>query len=172
MALLILLVIAASWGALLYGVTYSSLRRFGSRRARKTVAAVAAALLAPLPIVDEVVGAWQFSELCAIESRYEISPATLGRRFDLRYSSTEPTARPSGIRPIDQKTITFTDVATGEVLATGPAFFAHGGWLVRRLGFPSSGGGKGPLIGRQQCFPGDSASQAARMHSITNRIVN
>lgn len=171
MALLILLIIVAPWAAFLYGVSYVCLARFKSRHARKTAAAFIAAVLVPLPIVDEIVGAWQFSELCAAESKYAISPATLGRRFDLRQGSTGPTARSGSVRPLDQMTITFTDVATGEVVATGPAFIAKGGWLVQHLGSPT-GANDSPLLGRQQCFPSSSMPQAAQLRSITNKIVN
>ena len=121
---------------------------------------------------DEIKGAEEFEVLCKTGGIYQIFPNSVGKKFDLKYSSTESKDVAGFSRQVKEKIISYTDVATGEVVATGKAYSAGGGWLVRALGVNPMSGGTGPLMGRPQCFPGDTPEQARRVQAITNKIGN
>ena len=121
------------------------------------------------PVIDEIVGVYQFEALCKEGGAYQIAREAEGKKFDLIYSSTPNRTLTEYARPIEEKTITYTDAATGSVIATAKAYFTQGGWLVKTIGFSTSSS-SGPLIGRSQCFSSDL--QEARIQAITNKVLN
>jgi hypothetical protein len=125
-----------------------------------------------LPLRDEIKGAQEFEALCKTGGVYQISPNAVGKKFDLKYSSSGYTNLSGYSRPVEEKTISYIDVATGEVVATAKAYLAKGGWIVRQGWLRNSGGGDGALIGRPQCFPPSDADQERRLQAVTNKILN
>ena len=177
MSALLLLLVGGLWGAALFFSAYLLTFFIPNKGLRAAIGVIAMIGLFTLPLRDEIKGAEEFEALCKTGGVYQISPNAVGKKFDLRYSSSANKKLEGLTRPVEEMTISYTDVATGEVVATGKAYIAKGGWLVRTVGRNPLTGGTGPLIGRDQCFPDDGlnqddVTQARRIHAITNKIIN
>ncbi len=173
MSALLFLLIGGLWGAALYFSAYFLTFFIQKKRwIRQLIGAVAVIGLFTLPLRDEIKGAKEFEALCNTGGVYQISPNAFGKKFDLRYSSTKKNKLEGLNRPAEEMTIAYTDVATGDVVATGKAYIAKGGWLVQHRLLMNSGGGDGAFIGRPQCFPPADAEQELRLQAITNRVIN
>ncbi|WP_143171859.1 hypothetical protein [Rhizobacter sp. OV335] len=164
--------ILALWAGFLFLIGYGLTFRVEHRMLRIVAGGVAVLLLFLAPIYDEILGGSEFEELCMDGSIYKISAGATDKRFDLIYAASAPSIVPGLIRPANEIAISYTDVASGAIIATGKAFIAKGGWLAGRHWAVSMSGGDGPLLGRAQCFPGDQPEEARRLHAITNRIIN
>lgn len=172
MSALIILLILGIWTVVLYNAGYY-LSGFVQRKWIRQLVGVAAVIcMTTLALWDEVRGVQEFEQLCKKGAIYQIAPDAAGKKFDLKYSSSDYIKIPGLTRPVEEKTITYTDVASGQVKATGTAYFAKGGWMIRRGFLKDSSGGDGPLFGRPQCFPGDEPGQSKPLHAITNKILN
>lgn len=172
MAALIILLILVLWAGFLFLVGYGLTFRVDNKIMRMVAGGAAVVLLFLIPIYDEILGGSEFEELCKRGAVYKISAGAADKRFDLIYAASVPSIVPGLIRPANEIAISYTDVASGAIIATGKAFVAKGGWLVRRHWAVNMSGGDGPLLGRAQCFPGDQPEEARRLHAITNRIIN
>lgn len=170
MSAILILIVFALWGALLFSVGYYGTFFLNSRSIRLGVGIIATALLITLPLWDELSGAAEFEEICRTNAVFKIAPDANGRRFDLKYEQSPSRPLQGHSRPIEEATITYTDVATNEVVAIGKAYFAKGGMLVKRRLIANSGGGDGAFIGRPQCFP--AGDERAKVQAITNKLVN
>lgn len=170
MSFFLILIVIGVWTLVLYCVAY--LATYPLKRHKGTRALVILILMGAgftLPIWDELKGKEEFEALCSAGGVYQIVPETEGKKFDLIYASTPNRKLTGYARPVEEKTITYTDAATGNVIATAKAYIASGGWLVRTIGFSVSST-DGPLMGRDQCFP--SGDQRAKLRKITNKVLN
>ena len=172
MSALLLLLAGALWGGALFVSGYFLTFFIPNKGIRAGIGAIALIGLFTLPMHDEVKGAEEFEALCKTGGAYQISPNAIGKKFDLKYSSTENKRLAGYIRPVDERTISYTDVTTGALVATAKAYSAGGGWLVRILGVNPMSGGTGSLVGRAQCYPPSNVEQEFRLRAITNKIVN
>ncbi len=172
MAGLLVLAVLLFWGLILFSAGYYLTFWIRKKWIRMVVGLVVLLALFTLPIRDELKGKEEFEGLCKSGGVYQISPKAVGKKFDLMYRSTDFTRLAGYVRPIEESTISYTDVATGEVVATAKAYVAKGGWLVRHGLLKNSGGGDGAIWGRPQCFPPVSAREQARLRDITNKVVN
>lgn len=169
---LLLLLVLGAWGASLYFASYYLTFFIQAKRTRVLISITTMVLLFAVPVWDEIKGRTEFEALCKTGGVYQISPNAVGKKFDLKYSSSEHTNVSGQIRPVVEHTIFYTDVVTGAVVVTGKAYSAGGGWLVRAIGVNPTSGGTGPLIGRFQCFPDDSVEQARRLNAVINKVIN
>ena len=172
MSALIILIVLSIWSALLYNAGYYASFAIERNLIRQLVGVTAVIALTALVLWDEIAGTREFERLCAVGNVYQIAPEAVGKKFDLKYTSTDRYAVQGTVRPIEQKNIAYIDVATGAAVAIGKAFFAKGGWMIRNGFLIDPSGGKGPLFGRSQCFPGSEPGQAKPLHAITNKILN
>ena len=172
MTVLLILLAGSLWGAILFFTAYLLTFFISKRWIRAAIGFIAVFGLFTLPMRDEIKGAQEFEALCKAGGVYQISPNAVGKKFDLRYSSTEKKKLEGLTRPVEEMTISYADVATGEVVATGKAYIAKGGWLVQHRLLMNSGGGDGAFIGRPQCFPPADAEQERRLQAVTNKIIN
>ena len=172
MSLLLILLAGGLWAATLFFLTYFLTFFIPKKWIRAAIGVIAMIGLFTLPLRDEIKGAEEFEALCKTGGVYQISPNAVGKKFDLRYSSSDYKKLSGHSRPVEEKTIAYTDIASGEVVATAKAYFAGGGWLVRRGWLMNSGGGDGAFLGRPQCFPPPDVEQERRLQAITNKLVN
>lgn len=170
MSALLLLLLGGLWAAALYFSAYLLTFFIPKKWIRQLIGAVAVVSLFTLPMRDEIKGAEEFEALCKTGGVYQISPNAVGKKFDLKSSDTGYKKLAGYARPVEEMTIVYIDIATGDVIATVKAYFAGGGWLVQHRFLMNSGGGDGAFIGRPQCFPSDE--EAARLQAITNKTVN
>lgn len=172
MSALLILLAGALWGVALFVSGYFLTFFIPNKWIRAGIGVIALIGLFTLPMRDEVKGAEEFEALCKTGGTYQISPNSFGKKFNLKYSSTESKRLAGFIRPVEERNISYTDVATGDVVATAKAYSAGGGWLVRALGVNPMSGGTGSLLGRPQCYPPSNVEQELRLRAITNKIVN
>ena len=170
MSALIILLVLCIWSAALYNAGYYASYAVQRKRVRQLIGGVAVIGITTLVLWDEVRGTQEFEQLCKTGGVYQIAPEAVGKKFDLK-SSYSDYKKISGLtRPVEEKTIVYRDVATGAVIATGAAYFAKGGWMVRRGFLRSPSGGDGPLFGRSQCFP--DQLQGDRLAAIANKFIH
>ena len=172
MSALIILLVLCIWSAALYTAGYYASYAVQRKRVRQLIGGVAVIGITTLVLWDEVRGTQEFEQLCKTGGVYQIAPEAVGKKFDLKYTSTEKAALQGTVRPVEEVSIAYIDVATGNAVATAKAYLARPGWLVRNRWLPSPSGGAAPLFGRSQCFPGDESGQSKPLHAITNKILN
>lgn len=114
------------------------------------------ALLA-LPVLDEVIGGFQFRALCEREAVLVLGVTNPAGRV-ARYKAEPSNARVSGTAiPIFRSHIEYHDATTAELIAQYDSYVAKGGLLVRTLGISES---NSPLtIGSPVCS-GEGSSTA------------
>jgi len=92
--------------------------------------------LMPLPLIDEIVGAWQFKKLCKANSGIQIDPALASGKTV--YLSRTPDVEIQGTWVhIVLKPWRFIDAMTGETIVSYNTLAAGGGLLYR--GFTEGG---------------------------------
>ena len=170
MSALLILVVGGLWGGALFLGAYLLTFFIPNKWIRAAIGVVAMIALFTLPMRDEIKGAEEFEALCKKGGVYQISPNAVGKTFDLKSSDTGYSKLNGYTRPVEEMTVVYTDVKTGEVVATVKAYFAGGGWLVRHGLLKNSGGGDGAFLGRPQCFPSDQ--ETARLQALTNKVAN
>jgi hypothetical protein len=169
MSAFLILFVMAAWGASLFGLGYLLTFPIKKKWIRALVGVAAVATFFTLPVRDELKGKEEFEALCAAGGVYQISPKTEGKKLDLMFNATPYKALTGYARPVSEKTVSYFDASTGEVVASAKAYSAGGGWLVQKkiIVLTST---DGPLIGRSQCFPPDS--EEARRQQITSQVLN
>ena len=128
---LIVLIILSIWGALLYNFGYYASFAVKRKWMRQVIGAVVTVGLFILPINDEIAGAKEFEALCKIGGVYQIAPSAFGKKFDLKSNYSENKKLSGYSRPVEEIAIVFSDIATGNEVATAKAYVAKGGWLGR-----------------------------------------
>lgn len=116
---------------------------------RIPVAVVIFAGLLPLPVLDEIVGGWQFNQLCNEHATITIvRVASVGRTV---YFVPEPNVEVKGtwVRVVLQPK-RFVDATTGETVVRYDELIATGGWLTKKLGIFEGGM---PLTFNGTCVP-------------------
>jgi hypothetical protein len=172
MIFLLILWVAVIWVVVLYLVGYLLTFFIKPKWIRHVAGLVVLMSLFTWPLRDEMEGEKEFEALCKTGGVYQISPSAVGKKFDLSFSSTALKPLSGFVRPVEETTIIYTDVASGEVIATAKGYSAKGGWLVRKGWLRNSGGGDGAFLGRDQCFPPSNLEQELRLTAIKNKVVN
>ena len=145
------LLLVVVWFALVLWMSRGLGKWLGGQRGRSLVALVTFSILAPLPLADELIGAWQFKGLCEEASQFKteetrIKGKTVRIVVDPRHATVPYTAI-----PIQFSRYSYQDVRTGEELASYTEFDAGAGRLVHFLPILEK---KVPLlIGRPWCGP-------------------
>lgn len=107
-------------------------------------------VLIPLPVIDEIVGAWQMNRLCEANAHYRLGVADPAGRTT-RYQANPPNEIVEGtITTILHTRSSYIDVATNETVVEFDEYAAKGGLLVRLTfpGFPNR-----PAVGKASCSP-------------------
>jgi hypothetical protein len=161
------------WAWVLFGLGYFLSFPLKKKEHRAIIGMVVTVVFFLLPIIDEIKGWQEFESLCNVGNKYQISPKAEGKKFDLKFAVTPEKELKGYSRPVLEETITYTDLATGEVMATAKAYSARGGWLVRHgFGLTSQ---SAPLLGPGRCAPYQNPRNKEsynRFLSIKNKEVN
>lgn len=105
------------------------------------------AVLLPLPLIDEIVGGWQFARLCeANVVRVNMDTARGRRVYEEKVSVSTPV--PGTWVNVKKLPFRFLDATTGEVVVSFNQFHAEGGRL-----FPGFDSGHEPLTFKGECHP-------------------
>ncbi len=152
MAGLLFLAVAGAWLLLAAKIAALLTERWRKQSKRMLLAPLAFAVVFPLPLLDEIIGGFQFRALCqeGAVPRYEENKLR-GRTVRMRLEPhpevprvmQTPTRAVRAFIPINERSIDWLDVETGEILLSYKAYTAKGGVLIRALGISST---DGPLI--------------------------
>jgi hypothetical protein len=148
---LLLLAIAGLWLLVVLWLSKVAARRFSTGITRFAAGAVTFLLMAPIPLVDELIGGYQFRKLCDESSKFHVEVASPAGRVT-RYSANPlHSPLPGTAIPILHSKIVYTDVSTGERVVSFNRYSAKGGVFIRALGISE---GDSPItIGAPFCSP-------------------
>ena len=148
---LFLLLVALIWLAVVIGLSTFVTRKLPMATWRIPSAMVVFVVLLPLPLIDEIVGGWQFERLCQENSAIQIDRVTaVGKTV---YLADLPDVDISGtwvhvvLHPRK-----FVDATTGELVVSFNDLIAVGGRFIQTLGISEGGV---PLTFKGWCQPGD-----------------
>ncbi|MGA8514217.1 MAG: hypothetical protein WB821_05530 [Burkholderiaceae bacterium] len=168
MGALIILLILGIWCALFYNAGFYASFAIQRKWVRQLIGAVSVIGITTLVLWDEVKGAREFDRLCLSARTFQISPQDEGRKFEVQFMRSKKTPLQGYWRPVEEHLDTYTEVASGKVIATGKGYTAKGGWLVRALGRNPLNGSDGALIGRSFCYPSKHEDQVRRLRAMIN----
>ena len=125
--------------------------RISSTALRATAAIVVFSALLVLPVLDEIIGVSQFSQLCQKGASFRIGvEQTEGRSTKFSASPSNSLVDGTAI-PMYHTHVRYTDIRTGETVVEFDRYVAKGGLLIQALGI--SEGNSPLLIGRPHCSP-------------------
>lgn len=139
-------------------------------RWRGPIALVVFLSLLLLPVLDEIIGGFQFRELCKTNaSEYRLGVANLeGRTARVTINPSNENLRGTAI-PIRHSRVFYHDVSTGELMVEFDTYVARGGRLIEALGISESGS---PLtIGSPSCSPERRRAENARL-TFKFKVIN
>jgi len=88
------------------------------------------AVLLPLPLIDEIIGKWQFERLCQENSTVYIAPDAKGRTVYLADMLSDEVVK-GALVPIRTQKWQHVDATTGEIIVSYNNLQARGGWFIR-----------------------------------------
>lgn len=104
-------------------------------------------LLLPLPLIDEIVGGWQFARLCEANVVHVNKDTARGRTIYPEAGGYEVSVPGTWVK-VWKMSFRDVDVATGEVVVSFDHLRAEGGHL-----FPGFDSGHDPLTFKGTCWP-------------------
>lgn len=117
---------------------------------RKVTQIVLFAVLLPLPLIDEIVGGWQFARLCKAHDTLQLDREK-ARGKTVYFAGIEDFRIDGFWIPVTQRPKHFLDATTNEPILSYERFLATGGVLIRSLGISE---GNVPLTFPSYCEPG------------------
>ena len=161
---LLALALLALWACAALAISVWISLRFKSSSRRPLIVLLAFTGLLPLPVVDEIIGGFQYRALCAEHA----SEFRLGR-VDPKGKRVRLTIDPSNryvagtIIPIRHTREVYREVVSGEEVVSLDRYVASGGILMRTIGF-----GSPILISDSTCSPqrGMSAAMTFQMKIV------
>jgi hypothetical protein len=136
-------------------------------RWRRLAAGVAFAVLLPLPVFDEFVGAVQLFPYCRAGEKLTVDSAKIrGQLVRVRVSPPQPV---SGMAiPVFSNRFSYGSATTGEELASAYRYTANGGFLVRLLTNDSGQPPLLPVAGAGSTCSAPSVSDTAHRYGFTD----
>lgn len=158
MTALYLLLVAAVWIALAALLAYAITSRIEDKALRLFLALGFAALLLPLPLIDEIVGKRQFEQLCKDNATIKIDrEAAAGKFVYLDPSSRSNVQAMETWVPIVLRPVRFVEINSRETIVSYTEVLAAGGRLQKLLGLSEGGV---PLLFNGTCVPASRPGSA------------
>lgn len=155
---LFLIVVVFAWLVAVVFLTSWLMKRVSimQKPVRMAVALLIFVLLLPLPVADEIIGGYQFRELCRQGAVLRIDAEKAKGRTVKVVIEPSNEILPRTAITIYHSHLSFQDFKTGEEIASYDTYVAKGGWFIRMLGI--SGGNAPITIGLPGCIPENSQS--------------
>ncbi|WP_301100280.1 hypothetical protein [Propionivibrio sp.] len=151
-----LLFVALIWLALVVWLSKVSTRKLSGTGWRIPVGLLMAAVLFPLPLIDEIIGGRQFEQLCKENSMIQVDRATAVGKTVYLLQIPDVEIKDTWVRVV-LKPWRFVDATTGELVLSYNSLMAAGGRFIRTLGISEGGV---PLIFHGSCEPRNSPASA------------
>jgi hypothetical protein len=149
------------WFAIWFGQKIGSL--LPDRPWRMLVQLALIALLIPLPLIDEIVGGWQFRKLCRKHDAIRLDRENI--KNSVIYSAAQPASYVDGTWvPVRKQTWSYKFKKTGLMAMQYDSFHAKGGWLISTLRISE---GNAPLLFRDSCFPNENPRDLLKGFNVT-----
>ena len=146
---ILLIGVFAAWLWVSVAVARWAYRKVRSPRIRLLAGFVAGTLTLVFPVLDEVVGAWQFHRICQQHAGQFIDEANAKDR-SVTFEGATTNVDTGTLVEIRMNTKTYRDVETKRVLARHHVVKAKGGLLIRTLGISET---TAPLVFPTYCAP-------------------
>lgn len=140
-------------------------RRVSNRWQAKGLQIVLTVFLMSLLVVDELIGGYQFRQLCKQNAVLKIDPEKAkGRTVKVARATKQSNLLANTAVPIYTTGGSLVDVQTGEEIVTTAWNSAEGGWLIRTLGISGS---NTPLVIRPStCYSSMGSREIAQLYGM------
>lgn len=147
---LFLFTVVGLWIWFVFKVTGWLYRLIPAKAWRSSVTALTFLTLLTLPVIDELIGGFQFRKLCAERTTLKLGVKNPEGRTTVYRSDPLDEIVSGTLIPIRHSHITYHDTVTHEMVAEYDRYVANAGVLVRTLGFSNNP----PLtMGTSYCSP-------------------
>ena len=165
---LLLIAVAVLWIAVVIWLVRKLGAFLPQRSWRKFALLGICLLLLPLPLFDEIVGGWQFAQVCKSHDkirvdREKIEGAKVKGATSHGPSEAELVEIGSWL-PIRHQEWKYLYEVSGAPALEYDSFHATGGWLIRTLGISEH---NAPLLFRDSCYPTENPIQLMRSLKVT-----
>lgn len=161
---LLALALLVLWACAAFAISILMAAQLKPTRWRPLIVLLVFSILLPLPVIDEIVGGFQYRALCAEHASQfrlrAIDPK--GKRVRLTIDPSNKYIAGTAI-PIRHTREIYRDVVSGEEIVSLDLYVASGGILMRTIGFSSP-----IMIGNPACSPerGVSAAGAFQLEVV------
>lgn len=149
---LLLLFVAAVWFALAAAIAIAFTRRIENAILRSVLGATVFGVLLVLPVLDELIGKWQFDSLCEKYAVVQVDERHAANRRVFSMLRKNDHFAEGTILQIRIDPYIYRDSETNEILVRYHLLYANGGWLIQSLGISETGA---PLLFQSGCAPPD-----------------
>jgi hypothetical protein len=160
-AVVLIWVIVAIWLARASGALVGN-------RVRRLVQVAVFAVLLPLPLIDEVIGGWQFRQLCKQHDTIQLDPIT-ARGRTVYFAKDRPLEVPGTWTPVSQQAWRFLDATTDKPVLSYIKFTAEGGIFIRTLRISE---GNAPLTFSNYCAPGGTVQYNNIFRALEIKLID
>ncbi len=147
---LIALFILIVWGIVAFGLAKLLVIPIKSYNSKIVVSVILTGIFFIAPVTDEIIGGFQFRELCKSSSKIIYDEKT-ARNKTVVYQKARDRKINEYFLPITERYWSYKDVNTGEILVSWKTYDADGGWASHLIGFPE--GGSSPYTFNGHCAP-------------------
>ena len=145
-----LLVLLGFWTFVCIQVVRLAIHRVSSRAWRVVVAPVVFVPLFIMPVIDEIIGSFQFRSLCERNAVLRIDANEgAGKTVRLAINPANEIV-PGQLLTTYHTRVAFVEVATSREIGSYSSYEAKGGWLIRALGVSET---NAPLTMNSSCAP-------------------
>ncbi|MBN8476772.1 hypothetical protein [Sulfuritalea sp.] len=157
--------VIAAWGAVAFLMAKRVTRLVQSRILGLGLGALAFVLMIVLPVVDEIVGGYQFRALCRQNAVLRIdAEKAKGRKVRVVFEPLNEVL-PGNAIAIFHSHKSYRDVVTNEEIASNEWYLAKGGWFIRLLGVSET---NDPItFSPSACYPSITPQEIAGTYGIT-----
>ena len=159
---LIFLFLFLLWLTVCIYVAWQAPYWFAMRKLRWLVSVLVFALLLPLPLIDEIVGGWQFKKLCDVHNVIKIDKEKI--RGSTIYYEPEPNVDLKNAWVSIRLQQWSHSYANGVMAMQYASLHANGGWLVRKLSMSES---SAPLLFGASCYPTENPVTLKKSLNVT-----
>lgn len=160
---LLLIVVVAIWIAIVIWLARKFVSFLPDRSWRRFVQLGVFVMLFPLPLVDEIVGGWQFARLCKQHGTIQVDREKV-KGATIYYVPTDSVDIKGLWLPVRHQAWRHVYKSTGAMAMQYDSFHATGGWLIRTLRISE---GNVPLLFRDSCYPQENPVALMKSLDVT-----
>lgn len=138
------------WGLVAFGLARLLVIPIKSYRSKIAVNIILTGIIFIAPVTDEIIGGFQFRELCKSNSKIVYDEKTARNKTAVYQKATDKKIN-AYFLPITERYWSYKNVDGGEILVSWKTYDADGGWVSHLIRFPE--GGSSPYTFNGHCAP-------------------